>query len=235
MGTIRVLLADGHELFREGLARLLTATQQLQVVAHVSTGLEAVQRALELQPDLVLMDTDLPECDGITAAQRILRQWPEARIVMLSDHDDEEHLRAALQAGAVGYLTKDVGVERLQGALLLACSGEAVISSRLASRLLRSFCGALEQRQQLRQGGQSRLTARELEVLGMVAQGATNREIAELLVISENTVKVHLRNILDKLHLRNRQQAATFAVQQGLALDLPPVRLYPEDSHRRAT
>lgn len=206
---LRVLLVDDSGLLRDGLSVLLDAQPDFEVVGEASNGQEAIERTGDLMPDLVLMDVDMPVMDGLAATQAIKATLPYVTIVMLTVHDADEKLFAAIRAGAQGYLLKDIRGAELVEALRGLARGEAAISRRLASRLLREFAqpGAVPP---------SPLTRRETEILEMVAARKRNKEIADALFISEFTVKNHLRNILAKLHQRNRREAASFARARGL-------------------
>ncbi|MGI8551717.1 MAG: response regulator [Dehalococcoidia bacterium] len=212
---IRVLVVDDNELFREGLISLLTKYQTVNIVGQARDGSEAIQKTRLLRPDVILMDVSMPRLDGVTAAQRIKAEHPNVNIAMLTVSEDETDLFSAVRSGARGYLVKSVGVEDIETAIQTVAAGGTIVTPHLAHKLLDEFA-------KLTQGPKpgpretENLTAREREVLELVAKGASNKEIAQRLVIAENTVKVHLRNILDKLHLRNRQQAAALAVQEGL-------------------
>jgi DNA-binding NarL/FixJ family response regulator len=208
---VRILLVDDAALFREGLAALLAAQPGFEVVGEAEDGAEAIERAGLLMPDIVLMDVDMPVMDGLAATEAIKASLPYVTIVMLTVHDADEKLFAAIRAGAHGYLLKDIRGAELVEALRGLARGEAPISRRLAARLIEEFAqqGALPE-------PAAALTRRETEILGMVAARKRNREIAEALFISEYTVKNHLRNILAKLHQRNRRDAAAFARERGL-------------------
>ncbi len=206
---VRVLLVDDHALLREGLTGLLNAQPDFEVVGEARNGAEAIERTRDLMPDLVLMDVDMPVLDGVAATQAIKATLPYVTIVMLTVHDADENLFAAIRAGAQGYLLKDIRGAELVEALRGLARGEAPISRRLATRLIQEFA-------QQSAALTTPLTRRELEILEMVAARKRNRDIAETLFISEFTVKNHLRNILAKLHQRNRHEAASFARQQGL-------------------
>lgn len=212
MDKQRILLADDHILFRKGLAQLLNSQPDFQVVGEASDGLEALAKARELMPDLVLLDVNMPACDGREATRLIKAELPYVIVVMLTVSDDEQDLFTALKNGAQGYLLKKIDpselFEQLRG---LAC-GEAALSRLMANKLLLEFAHAPAAPQ-----AEPTLTPREQQVLQLVARGLTNREIAETLVVAENTVKNHLRNILAKLHLGNRVQAAAYALREGLA------------------
>ncbi|OQY18119.1 MAG: DNA-binding response regulator [Anaerolineaceae bacterium 4572_32.1] len=206
------MVVDDHPLFRRGVVATLNAQPDMQVVGEASNGYEALERVRELVPDLILMDIQMPDCDGLEATRLIMDEMPYARIVMLTVSDDDQCLFEAIKAGAQGFLLKNLEPEDLAEMVWGVFRGEAPISRTTASRILREF------------GRQARgenisladLSAREREVLGLVAQGLSNQEIAQSLTVSVHTVKNHLRNVLDKLHLENRVQAAVFAVRQGL-------------------
>lgn len=212
---LRILLVDDHVLFRKGVAALLASRQNIQVVGEASNGLEAIETARELLPDVILMDINMPRCDGLEATRRIKREMPHVKIVMLTVSDDDQHLFDAIKSGAQGYLLKDLEPRQLHELLENISRGEAPLSGVIAAKILKEFSRPVPETEQ---GGEmiEELTSREAEILQLVAEGKTNREIAAFLVISENTVKIHLRNILEKLHLQNRIQAAVYAVRQGL-------------------
>ena len=211
----RVLLADDHALFREGLAGIINAQPDLQVVGEANDGLEAFVKAQELKPDLILMDVQMPGMDGLEATRQIKQVLPETVIVMLTVRDDDEKLFEALKNGAQGYLLKDIQSREMLAMLRSALKGEAALSSALAGRMLSEF-------RRLSKGGipeqedDSGMTEREQQVLLQASQGASDKEIAEALTISLNTVKTHVRNILAKLHVRTRREAARVARGRGL-------------------
>ncbi len=209
---LRILLVDDSVLLRDGLSVLLNAQPDFDVVGEASNGEEAIARTEELMPDLVLMDVDMPVLDGVAATQAIKATLPYVTIVMLTIHDADEKLFGAIRAGAQGYLLKDIRGAELLEALRGLARGETAISRRLASRLLREFA-------QPSADPVSPLTRRESEILEMVAARKRNKEIADALFISEFTVKNHLRNILAKLHQRNRREAVAFARERGLIGD----------------
>jgi len=222
MGLIRVLLVDDHLLFRKGLARLLDAQPDFEVLGEAADGLEAVEQTRLLHPDLVLMDIRMPNCNGLEATRRIKEQMPDVHVVMLTVSDDEQDLATAVRHGADGYLLKDVMPETLFQQLRGLIAGEAPISRGMTGKLLRQ----LAQHNQLavQPAATAVLSERECDVLALIVQGYSNQEIGDELGIARNTVKNHLRNILAKLGVRNRAQAAAYAVSQGL------VCLSPEDA-----
>lgn len=209
---IKILVVDDHPLFRKGIIHMLNVQPDMKVVGEANDGLEALAQAKELMPDLILMDVQMPNCDGLEATRHIMREIPYVKIVMLTFSDDDRSLFEAIKSGARGYLLKNLEPDDLARMLRGVFRGEAPISRTTAGRILREF------RQQGRGDAPSAkdLSPREIELLKLVASGSSNHEIAEALTITEHTVKNHLRNILDKLHLKNRVQAAVFAVKEGL-------------------
>lgn len=207
---MKILLVDDHVLFREGLRSLLDAQPDFEVVGEASTVQETIEAAHKLQPDLVLMDFGLPDGTGLEATQAILADRPETNIVFLTVHEDDHRLFAAIRGGAKGYLLKNVPVGQLLAMLRGVERGEAALLPEMTSRILVEF-SRLKPTPELERNGVGELTSRELEVLQQLATGATNREIADRLIIAENTVKNHVRSILTKLNLRNRREAASFA------------------------
>ncbi len=211
---IRVLLVDDHALFRQGIASVLQAHQEYEVVGQASDGLEGVAQAKALAPQVILMDVNMPRCGGLEATLRLSRELPTARVLILTVSEKEEDLFAAIKFGARGYLLKDAGPQDVLQAVARVAAGEAVFSPAMAIKMLEEF----KRREPPASGPGTvvELTARETEVLHLLAGGASNREIAASLVLSENTVKTHLKNILEKLHLKNRSQAAAYAARLGL-------------------
>jgi DNA-binding NarL/FixJ family response regulator len=211
--TIKVLIADDHKLFRQGLISLMKTRQDLVVVVgEAETGEEAIQLAEQLKPDVILMDIYMPQIDGLQAAKVIHSRYPEQAIVILTSSEKDGHLYEAVQSGVSGYLLKSLDAEELFAMIEGVSHGEAAMTRAMASRLLKGVAERVAQDEK----GESSLTERELLVLRLVASGASNLEIAGSLSISVNTVKSHLKNILEKLHLENRTQAATYAFERGL-------------------
>ncbi len=212
---VRLLLVDDHVLFRRGLAALLATRREIEVVGEAKDGYEAIDQALALRPEVVLMDIQMPLCDGVQATRVIREKLPSAKILILTVSDEDDHLFDAIKAGAHGYLLKNVQPENLTEAIADVVVGEAPISGAVAAKLLREFSTALPLPSATTD---ARLSQREQEVLALVARGASNKEIATQLVVTEGTVKNHLHNILSKLHVRNRAEIAAYAVRRGLAL-----------------
>lgn len=209
---MRVLLADDHALVRIGIATLLRAWG-MEVVGEASNGIEALALARTLRPDVILMDITMPELNGLEATRHIKAELPDIRIVILTVSANDEHLFEAIKSGAEGYLLKDVSEAELERTLEAIAAGEPALSRGLAGKLLEEF-GRLA-----REGpSKQELSPRERDVLQLVAAGKRNREVAAELYLSEHTVNFHMRNILQKLHLRNRAQAAAWAVRAGLAI-----------------
>jgi len=213
MAPARLLIVDNHTLFRQGLVSLLGGEPGMQVVGEAASGEEALQLAPQLKPDVILMDVKMPGIGGVEATRRLLETMPQARVLMLTVSEEEENLFAAIQAGARGYILKNADADELLQAIQRVHAGEGIISPSMTLRLL----------QTLRSGGPPGppppalpLTAREQDVFYLLAQGASNRQIAQALTVSENTVKTHVRNILDKLELRSRSEVAAYARRSNL-------------------
>ncbi len=214
MSTLRILLVDDHLLFRKGLARLLDAQPDFEVVGEATDGLEAIGQTELLRPDLVLMDIRMPDCDGLEATRRIKAQMPGVRVVMLTVSEDEQDLATAVRYGADGYLLKDLLPETLFQHLRGVMAGETPISRTMTGKLFHQL--AQRSRPATQSAANGVLSARECEVLALVVDGYSNQAIAEELGIAHNTVKNHLRNILTRLGVKNRAQAAAYAVSHGL-------------------
>jgi two-component system NarL family response regulator len=212
--AIRVLICDDHALFRRGLIMVLESEDGIEVVAEAEDGKEAIQQAEDVLPDVVLMDVRMPRMSGIEATRVIVESVPTAKVLMLTVSDEEEDLYEAVKAGATGYLLKEISIEEVANAIRAVVMGQSLISPSMASKLLSEFNNLARQAQQ--KVIAPKLTDRELQVLKLVAQGMSNREAAETLFISENTVKNHVRNILEKLHLHSRTEAVVYAVRENL-------------------
>jgi DNA-binding NarL/FixJ family response regulator len=225
--TVKVMVVDDQQLMRDGISSLLSIQEGIEVIGTAANGQEAIEQALALTPDVILMDVRMPVMNGITATEQIHRQLPTCRVLMLTTFDDEKDIVKALTAGASGYLLKDIPAEDLAQAVHLAHRGIYQLEPSIAGKLV----GALNKQAGLPPAtpapaskeaatqavaAQFDLTEREMEVLQLIATGATNREIAEQLVVSEGTVKNHVSNILSRLGLRDRTQAAIFAREYNL-------------------
>ncbi len=210
---IRVLLADDHHLFREGLTRLLSEEEHIEVVASLRSGEEVLAMVHDLKPDVVLLDVKMPGLDGVETARRLRERHPDLGILLLTVSEDRETLFNAVQAGVRGYLLKSSTSQELVDAIHRISRGEAVISPSMSAKLLDEFV-ALSQGK--RQRPEDILTERERDILRYIASGMSNKEIGAALAISPHTVKAHLRHILDKLGLRSRTQAAAWAERHGL-------------------
>ncbi len=220
MPTIRVLLADDHQLFREGLATILDAQPDFEVVGEAEDGLEVFVKARELAPDLILMDVGMPGCDGVEATQHIKAAMPSITIVMLTVRDEDEKLFEAIRNGAQGYILKTIRSWDLVEMLRAAMRGEAAITPTLGGHLLEEFRRVSRYPGQPGESDTVGLTRREQEVLRLVAEGATDQDVADALNISVHTVKTHMRNILAKLQVSHRHEAARYALREGL---IPPL------------
>jgi DNA-binding NarL/FixJ family response regulator len=215
---MRVVIADDQALFREGLRSLLEA-HGLEIVAEASNGQEAVEVARAQEPDVVLMDLDMPEMNGLVATRLIKAAVPSTRVIILTASEQDTDLFEAIKSGAQGYLMKSVRADELSRLLDGAIRGEPALTPDIASKLLGEFAHPTVTRHER---GSDELTEREREVLELLVQGVTsNKELADRLVVSENTVKYHLRNILDKLHANNRAQVIAFATQHGIVGQSP--------------
>ena len=216
--TIRVLLVDDQALFREGLSTLLSIHSDIEIVGEANNGEEALQVAAQTNPDVILMDLRMPVLDGVAATRRLTQIQPDSRIIVLTTFDDDEHIFDGLRAGAVGYLLKDVSSDKLVEAIRATAGGQSFLQPSVAAKLISEFT-RVTSHQPLTTSNQplvEPLSERELEVLQQVATGASNKEIAAELFITEGTVKNHLTNILGKLGVRDRTQAALKAKEMGL-------------------
>jgi DNA-binding NarL/FixJ family response regulator len=217
MNPIKVLVVDDHALFRRGITAVLANHENLEVVGEASDGLEAIEKAEAIVPDIIVMDLNMPHCSGLEATQALQAKMPQVNILVLTVSENEADLFAAVKFGAKGYILKNTEPEELIQAILHIARGGVIVSPIMATKLLTEFQGLeAEGKREAIQKTESNLSPREGEVLQLVAQGATNKQIADSLFISENTVKTHLRNIMEKLHLANRSQAAAYAVERGL-------------------
>ena len=213
---MRVLIADDHALFREGL-RSLFEVHGVDVIGEARNGREAVDQTRRLNPDVVLMDLDMPELDGLAATRLISAEQPDVKVVILTASEEDAHLFEAIKSGAQGYLFKNLASDELFRLLDGVARGEPALTPALARKLLGEFARPPAAPVPQAVEGLAALTEREREVLDLLVQGITsNRELAERLVTTENTVKYHFRNILDKLHVQNRAQVVAFAVRHGM-------------------
>jgi len=216
MSVIRVILADDQALFREGLRTLLSTRPELEVLGEAANGQEAVALVERLHPDVVLMDLQMPVMDGIRATAHIRQRWPSIPVLVLTTFDDDANLFGALRAGAAGYLLKDVSSETLLAAITAAARGEAFLQSTVTGRVVAAFARLMESGGPRAEALVLPLSPREREILALVVTGASNKEIADQLCLAEGTVKNHVTNILTKLDVRDRTQAALRARQLGL-------------------
>jgi DNA-binding NarL/FixJ family response regulator len=215
MNAIRILLVDDQELFREALNTLLSVQSDFNVVAEASNGEEALRLVAQFNPDVVLMDLRMPVLDGVSATQRLRTQFPDCRVIVLTTFDDDDLVFEGLRAGAVGYLLKDTSAEKLFEAIRAAARGEYFLQPSITAKVVAEF--ARIARPAILTGEDViPLSTREVEVLRLVAEGASNRDIANKLVITEGTVKNHLSNILSKLAVKDRMQAVIKARQLGI-------------------
>jgi DNA-binding NarL/FixJ family response regulator len=214
--AVRVLLVDDHALFRRGLQATLDLEPDMVVVGESGDGTEALAKAIETLPDVVLMDVRMPRRGGIEACSAIKAAVPSAKILMLTMSDEEGDLYEAIRAGASGYLLKDLPIDEVASSIRAVQTGQSLISPALASKLLTEFAALAKRGETAQAPATPRLTAREMEVLRLVARGMNNRDIARELFISENTVKNHIRNILEKLQLHSRMEAVVYAVREKL-------------------
>jgi len=217
MERIKVLLVDDHTLFRDGMKALLSRQESVEIIGEAGNGTEGIRKALELSPDVVLMDLNMPDMTGIEAIRKILEVKPDTKILMLTVSEDDEDLFNAVRAGAMGYLLKNVESERLVSSVQQVARGEATVSAALTDRIFAEF-RAMSARAQKNESETQKdiLSNREKEILTHISRGESNKEIANVLCIAESTVKIHVQNILKKLNLTSRVQAAVYAVEKSL-------------------
>lgn len=213
MMPIKVLLVDDHKIVRQGVRAYLQTLADFEVCGEAASGAEAVTSVETLRPHVVLMDLEMPgNLDGIAATRQIRKLRPETQVIVVTSHHQDEYIFPAVRAGAISYLLKDVEPDELAAAIRKAAQGEAVLDSRVASRIIQELQGIRKDEV----NPFTELSEREFEVLRLIAAGKSNAEIAEALVLGESTVKTHISNILKKLHLDDRTQAAVYAWQQGI-------------------
>lgn len=217
MAALRIMIVDDHRLVRRGIANLLSSQADMDVVGEAGDGSQAIRLAQELQPDVILMDIRMPECDGITATRIIKAQCPDSHVVVLTVSEEDEDLFEALKSGAEGYLLKDTDPEYLFESLRDVANGQAAMSATMAAKLIQEFRRA--QASMLQRPETTPLSEREREILGHVSVGLSNKEIAARLYLSVGTVKNHLHSIIEKLHTQNRAQAVAEGIRSGL---IPP-------------
>lgn len=205
---IRVLVADDHAVVRRGLTSTLRYEPDIEVVGQALNGREAIDKALQLEPDVIIMDIFMPGCGGLEATAALAHRLPQTKVLILTISDREADLFQAVRFGARGYLLKSASIDDIVAAVRQIAKGEAILSPYIASKLLDEF--------RRKQSHHAPLSLREMEVLSLVGEGLTNREIAERLIIAESTVKTYLQRLLDKLHLTNRAQAIAYAISHGL-------------------
>jgi len=221
MTKARVLIADDHGLFREGLASILSSQPDLELVGVAHDGVEALVKAQALKPDLILMDIQMPGCDGIEATRLIKQELPETKIVIVTVSEEDDNLFEAIKSGAQGYILKSVSAKDLLAQVRSVLQGGGAVSSKLAGRMLEEFRRLSQRPDPEGSREETPLSHRELEVLAQAAAGATDKEIAQSLSLSVYTVKSHMRNLLTKLQVSNRREAGRYAQAKGL---VPPPR-----------
>lgn len=211
--SIKVLLVDDHKIVRQGVRAYLHTLSDIQVIAEADSGAAAVTAVEQYQPDVVLMDLEMPgELDGIAAIRQIRKLHSKTKVIVVTSHHQDEYIFPAVRAGAISYLLKDVEPDELAAAIRKAAAGEAMLDSRVATRILQELQGFRKEDV----NPFTELSEREFDILRLIAAGKSNAEIATTLVISENTVKTHIGNILKKLHLDDRTQAAVYAWKEGI-------------------
>jgi NarL family two-component system response regulator LiaR len=212
--SIRILIVDDHAIVREGLRGLIEVEPDMELVGEASSGAEGVEKALALRPDVILMDLLMPEKDGVTAIKEIKADWQEACVLVLTSFLEDDKVFPAIESGALGYILKDTQPDELLDAIRGVHQGETMLHPSIAKKIMQRIQEGSDENK--KEEGQV-LTERELDVLRLLAQGDGDRDIAEKLVVSERTVHFHVGNILSKLHLANRTQAALYAIRKGLA------------------
>ncbi len=208
---IRILIVDDHEIVRNGIRGFLETDPDFEVIGEAENGAAALEMAQEHVPDVILMDLIMPGMDGVESTRRIKQLSPRTQIVILTSYHEDQHIFPALKAGAISYVLKDMKMSKLADVIRRAWRGEVTLHPKIAARVLQNIRG-----ENAESGPYTELTEREFEVLKLIANGMSNNQIAETLIISENTVKGHVSNILTKLHLADRTQAAVYAWQKGI-------------------
>ena len=213
MKTIRVLLADDHTILRDGIRALLEKEADMQVIGEAEDGFAAVKLATQLEPDVVVLDIAMPRLNGLEATRQIRRSLPRTRVLVLTMHDDEEYIRQVLAAGALGYVLKDAAARDLLGAIRAVARGEAVLSPAITRLVIEDYlrCGDIQPAK-----GENILTPREREVLQLIAEGYTNKQIAEILCLSVKTIQAHRANLMQKLDLHDRGELIKYAIQKKI-------------------
>ncbi|MDP1673294.1 MAG: response regulator transcription factor [Burkholderiales bacterium] len=216
-GRLRVLLVDDHELFRSGVKALLARQADIEVVGEAANGLDGVKQARQLRPDIVLLDLHMPGVSGREVVRALTEELPGTRVLMLTVSEDAEDLLDTLRAGAAGYLLKNIDTDYFMDAIRRAADGESVVSPQMTSKLVRGLQAGGNEAVARQSADKGKISPREREVLVLLARGASNKELARELDLAESTVKIHVQNILRKLNLNSRVQAAVYAVEQGMA------------------
>lgn len=214
---IRILLCDDHAMFRQGLRSILETESGFRVIGEAATGREAVRYALETRPDVILMDIQMPELDGVAATKTILAEYPEAKVIILTMYRQDTYVFEAIKVGARGYMLKDADANDLITAIHRVADGETLLSAEMAANILDEFKKVKDELPEHPEHRLSELTEREAAILRLLAQGSSNQEIAEALDVSEKTVRNRLSEIFAKLRLNNRTQAALYALREGIA------------------
>jgi DNA-binding NarL/FixJ family response regulator len=214
---IRILLCDDHAMFRQGLKSILETESGFRVIGEAATGREAVRYAIETRPDVILMDIQMPELDGVAASKTILAEYPEAKVIILTMYRQDTYVFEAIKVGARGYMLKDADANDLIEAIHRVADGETLLNAEMAASILDEFKKVKDELPEHPEHRLSDLTEREAAILRLLAQGSSNQEIAEALEVSEKTVRNRLSEIFSKLRLNNRTQAALYALREGIA------------------